>query len=608
MTVSPISRFCRRPVVCAAGLGILVSAAAMVANAQPVDPATSAPRSLLPPPVGVSEAPPLQGGQPARGQPLAPGRQLPAMPAPVNVDELGTVEGPIAGTMNDFNGGLGQDMWEESDRAEVEMLLERIPATLPSPTSRLLFRKILLTEAVPPVGASDVSFNALRIRKLLEAGELEDAGALAADVRSRDPETQRMQADAMLYAGRDIELCGEATDHRLESAEQFWVDLRAYCYHFDGNELALELTRSVMEQQGMADPALFYLLDQIDSEEPEPPDGIADPNAVHIRLLQRLELPVPASAVTTLGMPLTVIAATSENLPPEVRRPAAERAFQAGVLPSETLAELFDGSAFPPEELRLAATLARSEPPMVALERIYTALEVEGNAARRAELVHLAFQIGRGEGMLPQVAGLFADFAAEVIPAPNWEAWSPLMIRGLLLAGERAAAERWYEILNPLIPEHFDSGADGALVLGLVTGDEIYVSDAQGALADLAIQVSDPVAPPDVQARAALFLGLYEALGIDMPFEALAEVERLVRMDYPGRTPARVLMQRIDAASLDGRQGELALGILEAMGPRGPGDMSPSVVVRFVRALQTAGMNETAYAVAREAVLARQGT
>ena len=586
---------------------LLGTLAAGTASAQPVEqgPASRGPRVLVPPPQGGASAP--VPPQFETNTVASPGSVLPSLPAPVAVGDLGTVEGPAAGTLNDFNGGLGREMWTGTSRSDAEMYLQRIPVILPSPTARLLFRKLLLTEAPLPVGTGARPFNALRIQRLLEAGELEDAGALAARVRSRDPQTQRMQADAMLYAGRDIEVCGEATGQRLHSAEPFWVGLRAYCYHFDGDASALDLTRTVMESAGISDPSFLHLLDAFDEDEPIPPESIPAPNALHMRLLVRHGFPIPANAVAALGMPASIIAAMSAETPPEVRRPAAERAFRIGALPASVMKDIYASSEFDVGDPSLAATLARVESTMMALERIHHAYQLDGNASRRAELVHLSFQIGRNESLFLQTARLFSTEAAAIIPAPNWEAWAPLMLRGLLLSESNGAADRWYDMLNPLIPVHNETWKDATFVMSIVRREERYIGAAQDALNGLAMTSADPIAAQDTRARIALILGLFDALGMDMPPEARSQVEPLVSADFPGRSPAPVIMRRIDGASLAGRRAELGLAILEALGPRGASDMAPNVIVRFVRALQTGGMAETARSLAGEAILTWRG-
>ena len=80
---------------------------------------------------------------------------LPAMGrpgGPVVVGDLGRLEGPVAGTLDDTHGGLGYEEWQSSDRATMETLLLSAPAATPSGAARLLLRKLLLTIAPPPPG------------------------------------------------------------------------------------------------------------------------------------------------------------------------------------------------------------------------------------------------------------------------------------------------------------------------------------------------------------------------------------------------------------------------------------------------------------------------
>ena len=84
-----------------------------------------------------------------------------------------------------------------------------------------------------------------------------------------------------------------------------------------------------------------------------------------------------------------------------------------------------------------------------------------------------------------------------------------------------------------------------------------------------------------------------------------AAVPRLILEPLPGRRPAPLLMQRIDRAALSDSRGEVALSAATVLGPQGAGDLAPDVVVRLVRALQTAGIHDAAHALATEALLLR---
>src|SRR5204862_7922587 len=102
--------------------------------------------------------------------------------------------------------------------------------------------------------------------------------------------------------------------------------------------------------------------------------------------------------------------------------------------------------------------------------------------------------------------------------------------------------------------------------------------------------------------RAPLSLGLFDALGERMSADAQAAVEPLIAEPSPGRRPPPVLMQRIDKAALADSRGEVALSVVAALGPQGARDLAPDVVVRLVRALQTAGIHDAAHMLAADAL------
>jgi hypothetical protein len=116
---------------------------------------------------------------------------------------------------------------------------------------------------------------------------------------------------------------------------------------------------------------------------------------------------------------------------------------------------------------------------------------------------------------------------------------------------------------------------------------------------------SRPRPPQALLTRATLDIGLFDALGELNSRDAQAAVEPLLKEPSPGRRPAAELMQRIDKAALSDARGETCLAVLAALGLQGARDLAPDVVVRLVRALQTAGVRDAAHALATEAFLLR---
>jgi len=554
----------------------------------------------------------------------------------VQVGELGTLEGPLAGILDASNGGLGSNEWQGSDRATMVTMLQSVPAATPSATQHMLIRKLLLSAAAPPPGRAMGSFNQLRLTRLLDGGYIDDAANLA--LRMQEPnnfDLLHVQTDALLYAGRDNDACSDVTSHRLDSAAPFWVELRAYCYAVTNDSGPLDLTRAVITEQGIADPAFVTLLDGWTSGKPKMPDTIRFPDSVHVAMLAHLKLPMTNEIATAIGLPGSLIAASSMETPAQIRTAAAEKALRAGILPVPVLQQVLDLTSFGAQELDGASALARTDPLMKGLSRLSAAIKNEREAAGRAELVHTAFEIAERAGLLRQAAELFADPAAQIMPSPDWSRWSDLMVRGLLLAGRPESAQRWLDILDPTVPENAAEVQQLELAFALSAPNPRRNADAKHVLAEIS-QMAQPPAdkpaqPPDnmdsaanpmdqpadpprdkpagnptpqMIARTVLDLGVFDAAaGELMPSDAKLDIEPLMKQVSGGRRPADVLMQRIDKAALADSRGEVALSVATALGDRGPGDLAPDIVVRLIRALQTASMRDAAHLLAQEAFL-----
>lgn len=553
----------------------------------------------------------------------------------VQVGELGTLEGPLAGTLDSSDGGLGSNEWQGSDRAAMVTMLQSVPAATPSATERLLIRKVLLTAAAPPTGRATGSFNQLRLTKLLDGGYVDDAAKLA--LRIQEPnnfELLRVQTDALLYDGRDDDACSDVTSHRLDSAEPFWVELRAYCYAVTHDSGPLDLTRAVITEQGIADPAFVTLLDGWTSGKPKIPDSIRFPDSVHVAMLMHLKLPMTNEIATEIGLPGSLITAASMESSAEIRIAAAEKALRAGVLPVAVLQQVLDLTSFSAQDLNGASALARTDPVLKGLARLSAAINNEHEAAGRAELIHTAFELGERLGLLRQVAELFADPAAQIMPAQDWSGWSELMVRGLLLAGRPESAQRWLDILDPTVPQNAAEVQQLELTFALCAPNPRRNADAKQVLADISQMAQRPAeksaqpsdsagsamdqpadpAPdkvvekltPETIARTVLDLGVFDAAeSALMPSDTKPAFEPLMKQVSGGRRPADVLMQRIDKAALADSRGEVALAVATALGDQGPGDLAPDIIVRLIRALQTASMPDAAHLLAQEAFLMR---
>ncbi|MGD0865270.1 MAG: hypothetical protein ABSA49_06920 [Rhizomicrobium sp.] len=550
--------------------------------------ATEAPRQLPGSAVEQNQLPPPESGS-----------GPPAGSSNVVVAPLGAPEGPAAGLLDSSNGGLGSDIWTGTSREEIDTLLARLPVASPVYSERELARRLLLTTANAPIGAAPHAFLTVRLQALLKAGFVLEAAILAAHSQvADDPEFARAAADAILFAGHADDVCGNATAMRLQNADRFWMELRAYCYAIGGDNAALDLTRSVMAAQNADDKAFDILLSDALSHKAVDPGPIPNPTSLHLFLLRQAGLPVSVGLAKQLGTPALLLAMDDARNPPEDRASAAEIVLRAGALPMAHLIAVANAQTFTPEQLATPKPAAASLPFFLgqALLRQAAALADANNA--KAPLVTAALAHGMKADLFEVAAGLQGDIAASVEPQASMPTEAELMSRALLLDGRPDGAARWSAGLNS------DPAREAALQieLNLVAPNAARAANAQSALTGLAQHVASKTASEQEQAYAALALGLYDALGEPLSPDATAAA--LVVANWRGRRPSAETMAHLAAATQQpNRKGEALLLILSAIGADGPGDLAPDVTVGFVRTLAQEGVPDAARLLAIDALL-----
>lgn len=546
---------------------------------------TSDLKSDLPEPAKASGK---QGKQPVEAAPLVP----PEPPKPsIQVETLGTVEGPAEGLLDPSNGGMDENIWSGSARADIETMLPRLPLSSPDTAIRGLSKKLILTKADAPAGTIKRALITIRIEKLLDAGLTDEAAALAVSASAKDdPDFVRIQADAILSAGRAGDACGNATSSRQSEGSQFWLQLRAYCAAAAGDGATAEITRNVLDAEQLSDPAYNVLVDDVLTKAKKLPAAIAKPNSMHLFLLRRAGIPVGAEIAKHLGTGANLLALRDPHNPPEARLAAAERVVKTGAATAAELKAVLDAQALAPDRLAGAQAAAGKLPFLAGQALLRRTALLETRPPVKAQLVHQALVQGDKAGLFETAARLQADVIEKTDAASVPPDQAPLIGWALLIAGKHDAAAHWL------------SGGDAPrAVLALVAGKEASPADLSSIARD---ESAEPKAFNPNQTFEALVLGAYDVLGLAMPADAKAAAKSAAAKHWAGRRPDPDAMQKImEATSAPDRRGEAVLRMLNFIGPAGPRDVAPDVTIEFLRALADMGLKDSARTLAVHALL-----
>jgi hypothetical protein len=583
-------------IACRASFAALILLAlGAAASAQTEQPATPPPASGAPTPLGGAAAPEQPGPDQAPVE-FKPGMLGQGAQPGVTSGELGIVEGPPVGTLDDSNGGLGQSMWVNSPRGEIEELLGRVPLVSADPFVRGLAKRLLLTTSETPVGPGKRALVTIRIEKLLQAGLPVEAGAIAAALhRDKDPDFARVQAEALLYAGRDKDVCSDLTAARLNAVDQVWLELRTYCFASDGDSASTELTHSVMDAQDMKDAAFNVLMSDVLTGKKVAPKDIEHPTALHIYLLRKAGFPVSNAIAARLGTVADLYAARDGRNPAADRLSAAGRISATGALSSAEMVAILNAQNIAPDQTAQASATVAKLPFLPAQAVLRRAATLESRPTEKTDLLVTALAAGGRTDRLPLTAALQGDIAAGLRPDPTTAKGRFLVARALLLQGRVDAASAWY-----------GAGADDAgsyafqILLDLAAPNPAHDAAAQEAYGWFAKSAAPQQNPAPI---AALALGLSDVLGRPMPPQAKALAGTLEGMPWAGHRPAPDEVRKLAEAALQpGRRGEAVLRVLDVIGADGPADLPPDVAIECVRSLQNIGLGDEARALAVEAL------
>lgn len=508
----------------------------------------------------------------------------------VEISGLGGTEGDAVGTLDTGNGGFDASLWSGSSRSTVNALIQKLPATT-LPSLRELERRLLLTRADAPVGDATHAFQTVRLRKMLELGLVDQAGAIALKASvPNDAEFARVQADALLYAGPFA--CSDATATRMTSAEPFWIELRAYCYAKAGDSDALELTQNVMSEQGLSDPMFDALFADLQNHTSDPPPDVEKPTALHVLLLKELGLPISERLGRTLGMPVDLLAFKDEHNSQDARFDIAERLVEAGAYTFADLKAFADKAQFSEDDegdAEVAAQKMTFFKGQSLLRRAGARMQDEDT---RSRIVAAALHWGAQFRRLPLAAQMQSDIAILINPFPQLKGYAQEIGFGLLFTNEPSHAAEWATTLDEDKDAQLYARFHTLLNLFPTSPDQQKIAfKSLEWLADEA-DSRHPEGGETTREIAAVVFGAYDVLGESVPPDIEKDYAAITQHLSVGRSIPPALLKSIEAARGNpARKGEALASILAAIGPQGPSDMSPDALVTLMRAVRdTAGV------------------
>ena len=323
----------------------------------------------------------------------------------IAVRDLDEVSTDSIGLMDVLSGGFPVDMWADTPKEMVDVLLPALPRRIPSQFARDLTKRLLLSVARPPVSSIEqdvfVDLTAIvpsatgfvpmdgadirsdaettvsvpepnlgilerRLAQLALMGDWRNVRALIELVPtlSQTDEIRKTRTDLALIEGGIDAACAEAAESLSESDDPYWQKVFAFCQLRDGNVAGAFLTIDLLRELGIEDAAFFWAAEIMSGNRPITPNGLRVLTPLQLAMLRAAGRPFPSQLVRDGDPTLLRVLATAEPLflieeddneelvierfrrALDLRLEAAEQAVSLGALDPEILRALYRAEIF----------------------------------------------------------------------------------------------------------------------------------------------------------------------------------------------------------------------------------------------------------------------
>jgi hypothetical protein len=584
----------RRAALLPVALLLLVLAAAGAAAQQVGPPKPLGAPMQLGPAVAPATSPPIAAPAP----PVTDDSALVVDVKPLDASGLDGV-----GPLDDGNGGLGPDLWRNSDRTTIERLLPTLVVPENSPVLRGLARRLLLSAAAPPKGSgSGRSFIVERAEALAGLGDADGAAMLLKLLPDKDVDAVALRLEADLaWLANDVAggcVIAERGLARFDH-EPYFAKATIFCQAQAGQRDKAMLGLDMLRDQNQADDPLFAsLIDQLTGGPPAKLESAAALTPLHLAMLRAAKVGLPADTASAAPFAVIVALVRDSGTPAALRLTLAERAAAAGLVDAADLAKLY--AAEPAKPAELDEVLKADQPAATPHARavFYQATERAGDPATWAGLVQRALRQARGDGTYPLVARLYLPFLKDLAVGPASPSFALEAAIALHVTGYHEKAAGWIAQLKAAGADA-KSAADRAWLVQRL-GGAATPADADGLAAWYAAAKARDAAVGDAQLIR--MLALFDGLGgaADRLWATLVGSPAAATMPP---TDA-VLWYALDAAAVDRRSGEAILLALIALGEPVVGQAGPLAIGRGLNALKRVGRGAEARNLAYEIALA----
>ena len=529
------------------------------------------------------------------------------------IKELEKIDPNTIGTITEKEGGLGYDMWSGSERNIIQNYLRNLPVNKESETAIELMKILLLSNADVPKSKDPMDLILIRINKLIEIGDFENAKSLIDLVKwvpykEDNVEILIKQTEINLSLNNFDLACSDIEEKRKKFNENnFWAKVEIFCQILNGDTNKANLSISLLkEDQNFNDDNFLEIIDSLIYKEEIKSGNLFDLDLLNLVMTRVANINIKESYVLNDNPLFLTMIYRMSNAPIKLRIEAIEKSKKLLNLPIETIEEIYNSYDLKEKDKKISLDdniLLGSDTQSILFQMAIT----EDYEERKAKILKKALELASINGNFTLISKLNLNSILEIKPSKKISWFSNYAAKSLLISNKKEEAMAWYEISkkeknkNPQLFNDFIELWVIVELLNLNDKENQYKNISQNEI----FESINKFESQNIKLEFDTF-GLYILEYFGMKINPQFWLTNLENEEIESKQlPNSSLISLLKNASENQKVGETILLILMSLGNKNFNQLHPFFLQIVISSLNQIGLQEKAFDLVMEALIER---
>jgi len=366
------------------------------------------------------------------------------------IQELKEIDINTVGTLTKEEGGLGYDMWRDSEINIIQDYLENLPTNKESNLAIELLKQLLLSNAELPEVKDNTNFFLIRINKLIELGDFDNAKSLIDLINANDNEKILIKQTELNLSLNNFDLVCSGIDEKREQFKEnlFWRKIEIFCLILNDevNKANLSLTL-LKDEEDFNDDNFLKIIDSLLYKEEITDENLNDLNLLNLVMTRVANISIKESYILKEDPLFLAMIYRMPNVPIKIRIEAIEKSKKLLNLPIEVIEEIYNSYDVKEKDKKISLDdniILGSETQAILFQMAIA----EENDEKRAKIIKKSLELALINGNFRLISNLNLNSLLEIKPSKNLSWFAEYATKSLLVTNKTDEAIKWYEILK----------------------------------------------------------------------------------------------------------------------------------------------------------------